>query len=155
MPLRLTPLRGDEDPGAFAALLAPAHGGDEAAPRQMLEQTRAFLAAQPRPDPWGSYLAWDGEAPVGSCAYKSAPDARGAVEIAYYTFPAFEGRGYAKGMIAALRELAARSGAALVFAHTLPERNASGAALEREGFAFAGEVIDPEDGPVWRWERGV
>jgi hypothetical protein len=49
-------------------MLAPAHFGDEGEPRQMLEQTRAFLEAHPRPAPWGSYLAWDQESPVGFCA---------------------------------------------------------------------------------------
>jgi hypothetical protein len=36
---------------------------------------------------------------------------------------------------------------------TLPEENASNKALKRNGFGFAGEVDDPEDGLVWRWER--
>jgi hypothetical protein len=40
-----------------------------------------------------------------------------------------------------------------VIAHTLPEENASTRALRGNGFAHAGEVIDPEDGRVWRWER--
>jgi hypothetical protein len=26
--------------------------------------------------------------------------------------------------------------------------------LEKNGFRFVGEAEDPEDGPVWRWERG-
>ena len=150
--LRLIPLTGAEPPDAFGAMLAAAHFGDAAAPRELLAQTKAFLEANPRPDPWGSYLAWDGEAAVGTCAFKSAPDGAGAVEIAYYTFPAFEGRGYAKRMIAALVALAGGAGAATVVACTLPEENASNGALRREGFGFAGEVVDPEDGPVWRWE---
>mgnify|MGYP006144882195 CR=1 FL=1 len=40
-----------------------------------------------------------------------------------------------------------------VIAHTLPELNASGVILTRNGFTRTGEVIDPDDGPVWRWER--
>ena len=151
--LSLTPLRGDEDPEAFAAALASAHHGDEAAPRALLEQTRLFLAAVPRPDPWGSYLASDGARPVGSCAFKSAPDAEGAVEIAYTTFAAHENRGYAKAMIALLVALAGRSGAQTVHALTLPDDNPSNRALRSQGFVFSGEVVDPEDGPVWRWTR--
>src|SRR5688572_33475254 len=110
---------------------------------------RGCLEANPREDPWGSYLAWDENVAVGTCAFKSAPDQAGAVEIAYMTFPAYEGRGYAKRMIAALVALAGRSGAATVFALTLPEENASNGALRGEGFGFAGEVVDPEDGLVW------
>lgn len=120
----------------------------------MIDQTFAMLAAHPRAEPWGSYLAYDGDTPVGTCAFKRAPAADGAVEIAYFTFPAFEGRGYATAMAAAMSEIAHDAGAELVVAHTLPEVNASNRALRRNGFAFAGEVVDPEDGPVWRWEKG-
>jgi RimJ/RimL family protein N-acetyltransferase len=41
----------------------------------------------------------------------------------------------------------------LIRAHTLPEMNASCRVLEKAGFKRLGEVIDPEDGLVWRWER--
>ncbi len=41
----------------------------------------------------------DGDTVVGVCAYKFQPDSAGAVEIAYGTFPAYEGRGYAKAKI--------------------------------------------------------
>ena len=153
--VQLAPLRGTEDPDRFAALLAPGYLGDEQLPRQLLEQTRAFLAASPRPDPWGSFFAWDGDTVVGLCAFKHPPDHTGAVEIAYVTSPAYEGRGYAKAMISALVELAAHSGALTILAHTLPETNASNVALRRQGFRFVDEVIDPDDGPVWRWENTV
>lgn len=127
--------------------------GKEAQPRQLLEQTRTYLEANPRPDPWGGYLAWDGNAGVGTCAFKSSPDDNGAVEIAYATFPAYEGNGYAKRMICALVALARRCGATCVFANTLPQTNPSNGALRHEGFILAGEVEDPEDGLVWRWEK--
>jgi RimJ/RimL family protein N-acetyltransferase len=42
----------------------------------------------------------------------------------------------------------------LVRAHTLPEANASTQVLLKCGFHQVGTVVDPEDGPVWRWERG-
>ncbi len=151
--IRLTPFTGTEDPAGFAALLAPGYSGNEEVPRALFEQTRTFLAAHPRPDPWGSYLVYAGDTAVGVCAYKSAPDAAGGVEIAYSTAPAYEGRGYAKAMIAALYDLASRNRASLVLAHTLPEENPSNRALRRQGFTFAGEVMDPEDGRVWRWEK--
>ena len=151
--LRLSPLRGSEDADGFAAMLAPGYFGKEDVPRQILEQTRSFLAANPRPAPWGSYLAWDADTVVGDCAYKLPPGSAGAVEIAYGTFPAYEARGYVKGMISALFALAVRSGASIVFAHTLAENNASNGALRSEGFNFVGEVTDPEDGLVWRWEK--
>ena len=61
------------------------------------------------------------------------------VEIAYMTFPAFEGRGHATATIAALVEIAAGAGARPI-ALTLPEENASNRALRRNGFVFAGET---------------
>ena len=53
----------------------------------------------------------------------------------------------------ALAHYAFRSGrVSLVRAHTLPQENASTRVLTKCGFDFVGEVIDPEDGLVWRWE---
>jgi len=40
-----------------------------------------------------------------------------------------------------------------VRAHPLPQPNASTRVLTKCGFQRIGEVIDPEDGLVWRWER--
>ena len=152
MTLTLRPFPLGIDPDLFAAELAPAFGGDEGPAREILSQTITLLATDPRPDPWGSYVVeLDGE-PVGVGAFKSAPSAAGEVEIAYMTFPAFEGRGHATATIAALVEMAVGAGARPI-ALTLPEENASNKALRRNGFVFAGEVIDPEDGLVWRWER--
>ena len=120
-------------------------------------QTLRYLDTHPMPAPWCGYLAVDPETRVvvGTCAFKGPPR-EGAVEVAYYTFSSFEGRGCATAMAAALRSRAALDpDVHLVLAHTLPERNASGHLLEKLGFEFVGEVVDPEDGPVWRWEWRV
>ncbi len=152
MSLCLAPVGSEADPDALANRLAPAFGGDPGPARDLLIQTFDLLTRDPRPAPWGAYLASAREDVVGTCAFKSAPDKAGVVEIAYMTFPAFEGRGHAGAMAGALVEIARSAGAALVIAHTLPKENASTRALRRNGFAFAGETIDPEDGLVWRWE---
>ena len=56
-------------------------------------------------------------------------------------------------MATKLIELASGSAAVRrIIAHTLPETNASTRVLEKAGMTFVGEVIDPEDGRVWRWE---
>jgi ribosomal-protein-alanine N-acetyltransferase len=150
--LTLEPIAAGTDPDRFAAELAPAFGGDEGPAREILAQTVTLLTQDPRPAPWGSYLArLDGGA-IGICAFKSAPGAAGEAELAYMTFPAFEGRGHAGEMIALLAGIAEGAGV-LPIAHTLPEENPSNRALRRNGFAFAGEVEDPDDGLVWRWER--
>jgi [ribosomal protein S5]-alanine N-acetyltransferase len=122
--------------------------------REIADQTRQMLAAAPRDLPWGGYLAVDKESSlvVGTCAFKTGPRDDGSIEIAYFTFPAFEGRGFATVMARELLKIArdwpqVRS----VIAHTLPERNASTRVLEKVGMHCVGEVIDPEDGRVWRW----
>jgi RimJ/RimL family protein N-acetyltransferase len=43
----------------------------------------------------------------------------------------------------------------LLRAHTLREANPSTKVLRKCGFDFTGEVVEPDDGPVWRWERKV
>lgn len=54
-----------------------------------------------------------------------------------------------------VRELTRRAlpDVARVVAHTLPIENASSRVLRHCGFERIGEVIDPEDGLVWRWHR--
>ncbi|MEM8782529.1 MAG: GNAT family N-acetyltransferase [Planctomycetota bacterium] len=106
-------------------------------------------------DTWGGYVAVDPDtrAVVGSCAFKGPPTADGAVEIAYLTFPNFEGQGYATAMARRLVERAADHPAVRrVIAHTLPEPSASTRVLEKAGLRHVGEVTDPDDGRVWRWE---
>ena len=104
---------------------------------------------------WGGYFVVDEGTRelVGSCAFKAPPTEEGTVEIAYFTYPGFEGRGYATAMAKKLIELASGSAAIRrVIAHTLPETNASTRVLEKVGMSFVGEVTDPEDGRVWRWQ---
>lgn len=151
--LALEPIAADADVAALVEALLPAFLGEEALAREVLTQTVNLLTRDPRPAPWGSYLAFARDSAVGLCAFKAAPDPAGTVEIAYMTFPAFEGRGYATAMAGALTRIAFEAGSPLVIAHTLPQENASNRALRRNGFAFAGETIDPEDGLVWRWEK--
>jgi ribosomal-protein-alanine N-acetyltransferase len=150
--LELSPLRRGHDPAEFATALAPGFGGDEGPAREILAETCALLTRAPRPAPWGSYVVHLDGRPIGIAAFKSAPTPDGEVEIAYMTFPAYESRGHATATIAALVRIAEAAGAAPI-AHTLPEENASNKALRRNGFTYAGEVNDPEDGLIWRWEK--
>lgn len=89
---------------------------------------------------------------VGSCGFKGPPDADGVVEIAYGIHESHRGLGYAKEAAAALVEYAMAAGARVIRAHTLPVAAASARVLEHNGFELLGEVMDPEDGLVWRWE---
>ena len=151
--------------------LIPAHAGDLSSPREWLlrglqdSPTRQFRAAleevlcqvtePPRSEQWGAFWAveslGDQARAVGLCSYKNEPDACGEVEIAYYTFPHRERRGVATAMVRALTA-GASPHVTLVIAHTLPVENASCRALQRCSYRWAGEVIDPEDGLVWRWQ---
>ncbi len=89
---------------------------------------------------------------VGSCGYKGPPDPDGTVEIAYGVHPDQRGRGYAKEAAAALAEFAFAAGARLVRAHTRLDNDASARVLVACGFERVGQVVDPEDGLVCRWE---
>jgi [ribosomal protein S5]-alanine N-acetyltransferase len=92
-------------------------------------------------------------AAVGNCGFKGPP-VDGVVEIAYVISPEYQGRGYGTEAAAALAEFALEDDRVrAVRAHTLPAPNASTRVLEKCGFRRLGEVIDPEDGLVWRWEK--
>jgi len=90
---------------------------------------------------------------IGSAAFKGPPDDAGEVEIAYGIVPDYQGRGYATEAASALVSFAFESGRVnQVRAHTLPAANASTRVLTKCGFKYTGEIVDPEDGLVWRWE---
>jgi RimJ/RimL family protein N-acetyltransferase len=91
---------------------------------------------------------------IGTAGFKGPPDENGMVEIAYGIAPGYQGRGYATEAAAALLAFATGDDRVrLVRAHTLPAANASTRVLTKCGFTRVGEVVDPEDGLVWRWER--
>jgi len=91
---------------------------------------------------------------IGSCGYKDAPDADGMVEIAYGVATEHQNRGFATEAAQALVEFAFGSGRVrVVRAHTYEPANNSARVLLKCGFLACGEVVDPEDGLVWRWEK--
>lgn len=115
------------------------------------------LRASSEPDPWTYGFAVvdrESRSVVGSAGFKGPPDEQGMVEIAYGIVPDYEGRGYATEAAAALVDFAREdSRVYLIRAHTLPAANASTRVLTKCGFEHIGEIVDPEDGLVWRWER--
>lgn len=77
-----------------------------------------------------------------------------AVEIAYGISPEYQGTGLATEAARGLVERAlARGDVQTVRAHTLREVNASTRVLVKCGFQQVGEAVDPDEGPVWRWEK--
>jgi [ribosomal protein S5]-alanine N-acetyltransferase len=91
---------------------------------------------------------------IGTAGFKGPPDEAGMVEIGYGMAPSFQGRGFATEAATALLEFAFNDRRVrFVRAHTRPTNNASTRVLEKSGFKRIGEVSDPDDGIVWRWER--
>ena len=102
--------------------------------------------------PWIGYLAVDDGSIVGTCAFKCAP-VNGRVEIAYFTFPEFEGRGIATAMARRLIAIAhaeqpghRRHRADIAGTQCLEQQYS--AAL---GFKLAGFAVDADVGKVWEW----
>jgi RimJ/RimL family protein N-acetyltransferase len=108
-------------------------------------------------DPWRlgfGIIDKESRVVIGAASFKGPPDKNGMVEIAYGIVPSFEGRGYATESARALINFAQHDDKVRqIIAHTMPEANASTRVLKKCGFTFAGEVFDPEDGRVWRWEH--
>lgn len=111
----------------FAASFGAQLGNSETLVREVVQQTLAMVAAVPREATWGGYLTVDADSAtvVGTCGFKSGPPANDSVEVAYFTFPEFEGQGFATAMAEKLITLARASPAVQeIIAHTLPEPNA-------------------------------
>ena len=103
----------------------------------------ALLEKSPAQDPWvhGFHVVNDDGLNVGLAGFKGPPHGE-AVEKGYATYAA-----------RALSAFAFASGQVrVVCAHTLPEGIASQRVLLKSGFGKTGEVVDPEDGLVWRFE---
>lgn len=120
-----------------------------------LERLRTATPA----DPWiygFSMVHRENETVVGTCAFVAPPSADGVVEIAYGVAPEYQGRGFATEAAQALTDYAFASGEVrTVMAYTRPEPNASTRVLTKCGFRRIGEVMHPEDGLVWRWEKPI
>ncbi len=143
-PIRLIAIHQDGSPAEPVAPLGPEV-------RDALTGTAGMYRSSGYQPPWIGYLAMEGDAAVGTCAFKSPPQNH-RVEIAYFTFPPHEGRGVATAMAEALIALARHTDPSLTLtAQTLPEDGASTRILRRLGFGLADEVVHPEDGTVWEW----
>lgn len=143
--ISLIPIDRDGTPRGYAGSLP------EVA-REVFRATAELYGTVGFEEPWIGYLALADETPVGSCGFKSPPR-DGRVEIAYFTFQAFEGRGLASAMAAELVAMARRhESSVVVAAQTLPERNASHRVLEKLGFRHVKTMHHPEDGTVWEWQ---
>jgi RimJ/RimL family protein N-acetyltransferase len=136
----------------LAAALRAGFLGDAAGGANATAVVLASMKEDAGAAPFVVYWGLRESVPVGLCAFKRGLDARREVEISYYTFPDFEGRGVAGGMVEALRSVAIEAGAWGLRARTLPQENASAHVLRRHGFQWLGEGVD-EAGVVWEWRH--
>ena len=89
---------------------------------------------------------------IGNAGYKGPPE-DGMVEIGYEVARDYRHQGYATEIANVLVENAfTHADVHTIIAHTLPEENASVRVLRKCGFTFVTEVIDPEDGLIWKWQ---
>jgi RimJ/RimL family protein N-acetyltransferase len=105
--------------------------------------------------PWLPYLivCQPEQALVGFGGFKSAPTPDRTVEIGYSVAPSYQNRGIATAAARQLIDLAFATGKVdCVLAHTLAELNASTRVLQKCGLTQVAEILDPEDGKLWRWE---
>lgn len=116
----------------------------------------ASLRHSPKADAWqhGFFVVHrDDQVIVGMGGFKGRAGDDGSVEIAYGIVPSYERRGLATEVARALVDFArGEPGVVVVRAHTVHTNPGSIRVLEKTGFRFVGDVIDPDDGPVMRWE---
>ena len=156
--IALEPLLPTDDPGTKVAAEiirgAPAAKSVALNIEAVVEGQLALYRRTPATLPWIGYLARDAQSgePIGSCSF-IRDDAVNSVEIAYFTFPPYEGNGVATEMARQLLAIAAKSGDPDLHAFTLPHENASTRILRKLEFEQVGDAQDDDAGPVWRWER--
>ena len=90
---------------------------------------------------------------VGSGGFKGGPDPDGVVEIGYEIASEYWNRGFGTQAARGMVDMAfSHAEVQAVMAHTLAEKNASNRILEKLGMQFVTEIVDPNDGPIWRWQ---
>ena len=122
--------------------------------QEWLERVRA----SEQPDTWThafSMVELLSGATIGSCSFKGPPDSEGTVEISYGVSPEYRRQGlryrsHARALIEFCHQHTRRSWCLCpIRCLTTPLLHAF---LRKSGFQYVGEVIDPEDGLVCRWE---
>lgn len=156
MPLTARDLRElIDEPDVFARRHALTIEAGACAPAFIYERALCNMALAPA---WAALLSTrlyvlDGRQVVGSGGIKAPPLDDGEVEIGYGMAPAFQRRGLATQAARGLTDEALVHGASRVSAFTTPDNTASWRLLQRIGYVRAGEMVDPDDGLVWRWLR--
>jgi [ribosomal protein S5]-alanine N-acetyltransferase len=102
--------------------------------------------------PWICYYAKVDDELVGGAAFKGRPK-EGKVEIAYGTFEKHRQKGIGSEMCRKLIELSLNTDSSVIItARTMPENEYSVKILQHNGFIYAGNVMDNDDGEVQEWQ---
>ncbi len=120
-----------------------------------LEAALEHLKSGEHQPAWASHLFIypEDDRLVGFGGYHSAPNADGVVEFGYGIAPAYRGKGFATEAAQALIDQAfADAAVKIVIAHTLARSSPSARVLIKSGLLPVTEIIDPDEGPIWRWE---
>lgn len=145
--LKLVPRTRDEVRASIDAM-------DAASRKEISVDWWAMFEMSAMQDPWvhGFSLLLPDGTPVGIGSFKGPP-VDGVVEIAYAVLPEHQDKGYATEAARAMVGYAFQCAeVSRVIAHTLPQGAASQRVLQKAAFRRTGEVVDPEDGLVWRFE---
>ena len=113
------------------------------------------IIAAPDSSKWWTYLPilTSSNTLIGSCGFKGPPTPNGEVELGYEVAKEYRNRGFATEITRHLVDIAFNDHSiTVVLAHTLAEKNASVRVLEKCGFKFIEEIIDPNDGTIWKWK---
>lgn len=146
-------LRGNADLAATLGVTVPDDWTEFGAP--IFQYTKERLGEFPEDAKWWSWLPIirSENLLVGSCGYKGRPNAEGEVEMGYEIAASRRQLGLATEAAQALvRHAFAQPEVKKVIAHTLAEVNPSTKVLQHCGLQKVGELEDPEDGKLWRWE---
>lgn len=143
------------DPTAFGLLIgSPVPAGWPQFP-ESIGFSIERLRDHPAEAEWWMHFFLADDTLIGSGGFVGPPQ-DGVVEIGYELAPQFRGRGMGIASAGALVEKACTTGTVTtVVANTLAQDNPSTGVLRRLGFTRTHELVDPEDGPIWRWELAV
>lgn len=146
-------LRGNAEIGLALGVEVPDDWTEFGAP--VFQYTKARLQEFPEDAQWWSWLPIirSEYRLVGSCGFKGRPNDAGEVELGYEVAASRRQLGLGTEIALALRDFAfGHPEVHKVMAHTLAEDNPSTRILRHCGMTKVGEMVDPEDGPIWRWE---
>ncbi len=119
---------------------------------KILETYRCMYKAVGYEEPWVAYVAFHGYDVAGTCAFRSRPQ-QGSVEIAYYTFPPYQGRGIGSRMVTALMEIArGEDPSIIIVVRVVGGDTPANSILKKFGFKLVTtETASDGEAEIWEW----